>query len=79
MEEERKLIKTPLEDVERAGGAEMGEWFGSSLPRRFGDWRREYGYLRESVGVVDANYRAYLSFTGPDRVRYLNAILTNNI
>jgi len=28
---------------------------------------------------VDKNYRAYLSFTGPDRVRYLNAILTNSI
>ena len=32
-----------------------------------------------SVALIDKNYRAYLSFTGPDRVRYLNAILTNNI
>jgi aminomethyltransferase len=31
------------------------------------------------VALIDKNYRAYLSFTGPDRVRYLNAILTNNI
>ncbi len=62
-----------------ANGATVGTWFGSALPDRFGDWRVEYGYLRESVGVVDKNYRAYLSFTGPDRVRYLNAILTNNI
>jgi folate-binding protein YgfZ len=77
--EENKVISTPLEEIERAEGAEMGNWFGSSLPSRFGDWRVEYGYLRESVGVVDKNNRAYLSFTGPDRVRYLNAILTNNI
>jgi len=62
-----------------ANGAMVGTWFGCALPERFGDWRVEYGYLRESVGVVDKNYRAYLSFTGPDRVRYLNAILTNNI
>ena len=62
-----------------ANRATLGTWFGCALPDRFGDWRVEYGYLRESVGVVDKNYRAYLSFTGPDRVRYLNAILTNNI
>ena len=77
--EENKLVRTPLEKMERAEGAGMGNWFGSSLPSRFGDWRTEYGYLRESVGVVDKNYRAYLSFTGADRVRYLNAILTNSI
>src|SRR5208283_4838620 len=62
-----------------ANGATVGAWFGCALPDRFGDWRVEYGYLRESVGVVDKNYRAYLSFKGPDRVRYLNAILTNSI
>jgi aminomethyltransferase len=31
------------------------------------------------VALIDKNYRCHLSFTGPDRVRYLNAILTNNI
>jgi aminomethyltransferase len=29
--------------------------------------------------VIDKNYQAYFSFRGPDRVRYLNAILTNNV
>jgi folate-binding protein YgfZ len=49
------------------------------MPDDFGDWKSEYRYLRESVGLLDKNYRAYLRFTGPDRVRYLNAILTNDI
>ncbi len=57
----------------------MGTWFGCDLPDHFGDWRTEYRYARESVALIDKNYRAYLNFTGPDRVRYLNAILTNNI
>ena len=57
----------------------LGEWFGCALPDDFGDWNREYGWLRESVALLDKNYRAYLKFTGPDRVRYLNAILTNDI
>lgn len=29
--------------------------------------------------LVDKNYRVFLEFTGPDRVRYLNAVLTNNV
>jgi len=57
----------------------MGVWFGCELPDSFGDWRAEYRTLRESVALLDKNYRAYLEFTGPDRMRYLNAILTNDI
>lgn len=79
MKEQHEELRTALEAMHLANGATVGTWFGCALPDRFGDWRVEYGYLRESVGVVDKNYRAYLSFTGPDRVRYLNAILTNNI
>ncbi len=77
--EQSEEQRTPLEAMHLANGATLGTWFGCALPDRFGDWRVEYEYLRESAGVVDKNYRAYLSFTGPDRVRYLNAILTNNI
>lgn len=43
------------------------------------DWEQECRWLRETVGLVDKGYRAYLEFTGPDRLRYLNAILTNDI
>ena len=57
----------------------MGVWFGCALPDDFGDAAREYRFANQSVALIDKNYRAYLSFTGPDRVRYLNAILTNNI
>jgi folate-binding protein YgfZ len=72
-------IVTPLAELHRAAGARMGTWFGCALPDEFGDWREEYRFARASVALVDKNYRAYLEFTGPDRVRYLNAILTNNI
>ena len=57
----------------------MGTWFGCSLPSRFTTPAEEYRYARESVALVDKNYRAYIAFTGPDRARYLNAVLTNNI
>jgi folate-binding protein YgfZ len=57
----------------------MGVWFGCALPDYFGDAAAEFRSARDTVALVDKNYRAYPSFTGPDRVRYLNAILTNNI
>jgi folate-binding protein YgfZ len=57
----------------------MGVWFSCALPDYFGDPAAEYRSARDTVALIDKNYRAYLSFTGPDRVRYLNAILTNNI
>jgi folate-binding protein YgfZ len=72
-------IATPLAELHRENGAQIGTWFGCALPDNFGDWRKEYNFARESVALMDKNYRAYLDFTGPDRVRYLNAVLTNNV
>jgi folate-binding protein YgfZ len=72
-------IETPLDEVHKGAGATMGTWFGCVLPEYWTDARAEEEFARKSVALVDKNYRAYLSFSGPDRVRYLNAILTNNI
>jgi len=81
-------IETPLLGVHRNAGETIGTWFGCALPDSFtspagrGDtcnWLPEYRAARETVALIDKNYRAHLRFTGPDRVRYLNAILTNNI
>jgi len=75
----KATIDSPLLTVHQVEGASMGTWFGCVLPDSFGDWLTEYRAARESVALIDKNYRAYLRFTGPDRVRFLNAILTNNI
>src|SRR6266481_2802328 len=72
-------LPTPLAALHARSGAQLSNWFGCSLPSDFGDWLAEYRHLHDSVALLDKNYRAYLDFTGPDRVRYLNAILTNNI
>jgi folate-binding protein YgfZ len=74
-----KALNTPLAELHRSAGAQLGLWFGGTLPDDFGDWRGEYSFARNTLALIDKNYRTYLSFTGPDRVRYLNAILTNNI
>jgi folate-binding protein YgfZ len=75
----KPVIETPLLALHNTSGGRMGTWFGCALPDAFGDWLEEHCAAREGVALIDKNYRAYLRFTGPDRVRYLNAILTNNI
>lgn len=72
-------LETPLLEMHRSAGATVGEYFGALLPARFGDFAAEYSALREAVGLVDTNFRAFFSFTGPDRQRYVNAILTSNV
>lgn len=76
-------IETPLKSEHEKLGAHSvtkpGEYFGCTLPANYGDVQREYKFARESVALIDKNYRCVLSFTGSDRVRYLNAMLTGNI
>src|SRR5579862_2068217 len=72
-------LTTPLLELHLAAGATPAEYFGTNLPGSFGDFSAEYRALCESVGLVDSNYRAFFSFTGPDRQRYLNALLTSNV
>src|SRR5665213_3037680 len=72
-------LETPLLGMHKSAGANVGEYFGTALPASFGNFAAEYKTLRETVGLVDTNYRALFSFTGPDRQRYVNAILTSNV
>jgi len=70
---------TPLAELHRAAGAELAPYFGVALPAKFGDPLAEHRLARERVALVDTNFRAVFSLTGPDRVRYLNAVLTSNV
>lgn len=76
-------IETPLKAEHEKLGAtfstKSAEYFGCALPANYGDAQGEYKFARESAALVDKNYRAMFSFTGADRVRYLNAVLTGNI
>jgi folate-binding protein YgfZ len=77
--ESTEAIETPLAGLHKSAGATMATWFGCDLPDHWIDPRAEQEFARRSVALIDKNYRAYLSFAGPDRVRYLNAILTNTV
>lgn len=61
------------------GAASVGEYRGATAAARFGDPQAEFDALRSGCGVYDLGYRAKLSITGGDRVRWLNGMVTNNV
>jgi folate-binding protein YgfZ len=69
------------EDLAAAGFEQFqtGEYRGATSAARFGDPRAEFAALRGGCGVYDLGYRAKISLTGADRVRWLNGMVTNNI
>ena len=72
-------METPLAKLELAEGAKLADFTGCALPEVFSDFDAEYRAARESVALFDTNWHAAITLSGPDRVRYLNAIVTNDI
>jgi folate-binding protein YgfZ len=72
-------VDTPLLAHHRAVGAKLTEFCGCVLPEAFKDWESEWRAGRETVALFDTNWHAIILLKGPDRVRYLNAIVSNDI
>ncbi|HTW32289.1 MAG TPA: hypothetical protein VMD76_11470 [Candidatus Sulfotelmatobacter sp.] len=66
-------------DGEGLGAASVGEYCGAVSAARFSDPQAELRSLRAGCGVYDLGFRAKISLTGDDRVRWLNGMVTNNI
>src|SRR5258708_22061141 len=64
---------------EGLGAAGVSEYRGATTAARFGDPQAEFAALRGGCGVYDLGFRAKISLTGGDRVRWLNGMTTNNV
>lgn len=64
---------------EGLGATSVGEYRGATTAARFGDPQAEFAALRGGCGVYDFGFRAKISLTGGDRVRWLNGMVTNNV
>ena len=64
---------------EGLGAADVTEYRGAITAARFGDPQTEFAALRTGCGVYDLGFRAKISLTGSDRIRWLNGMVTNNI
>jgi len=63
----------------KAGEYKASEYRGATTAARFGDPQAEFAALRGGCGVYDLGFRAKISLTGGDRVRWLNGMTTNNV
>lgn len=68
-----------LTDFHRAHGAEIKEHGDWPLPVHFGDPMAEYRAVRSHVGLIDLSHRGLLQFTGPDRLSFLQGMLSNDL
>jgi folate-binding protein YgfZ len=64
---------------EGLGAEGVGEYRGATTAASFGDPQAEFAALRSGCGVYDLGFRAKISLTGGDRVRWLNGMVTNSI
>ena len=73
------ITESPLAELHRAAGAPLEPYFGVLLPAQFADPLAEQRIARQAAALVDTNFRAVFSLSGPDRARYLNAVMTSNV
>jgi folate-binding protein YgfZ len=79
------MATTPLQDALHADPGNqvrplaLTEYRGARTAARFADPQVEFAALLGGCGVYDLGFRARISLTGGDRVRWLNGMVTNNI
>src|ERR1700678_2567315 len=74
-----EFMETPLIELHQAAGAKLATYHGCVLPETFSTFEDEYRAARESLAIFDTNWHAIIELSGPDRLRYLNAIVSNNV
>jgi len=70
---------SPLIDFHTSNGAVFTERDGWLLPAHFGNPTDEYAAVRSTVGLIDLSHRGLLQFTGPDRLSFLQGMLSNDL
>ena len=56
-----------------------GEYRSATTAARFGNLQAEIAAMRGGCAVYDLGFRAKISLSGGDRVRWLNGMVTNNV
>lgn len=73
-------MNSPLLARHEAEAANIATFSACRLPESFApDWKDEWRLAREAVALFDTNWHAISVLTGPDRIRYLNAIVSNDV
>lgn len=72
-------MELPTFRHQRSLGATFAERFGWTVPVDYGDPVAEARAVREAVGLADRSDRGKVRLAGPDRVAFLQALVTNDL
>ena len=79
------MVSTPLQDAlgarpeNKAYAVVEADYRGATTTARFTDPQSEFTALQNGCGIYDLGFRAWISLTGGDRLRWMNGMVTNNI
>lgn len=73
------LLQTPLHDWHAAHGGRMVEFGGWHMPVQYTSITEEHHAVRRAAGLFDIAHMGRLKFSGPDRERFLDHLLTNDV
>jgi aminomethyltransferase len=71
--------RSSLTDFHKDNGAIFSERDGWLLPIHFGNPAAEYTAARSTCGFIDLSHRGLLQLTGPDRLSFLQGMLSNDL
>ena len=74
-----ELFLTPLHDWHATHGGRMVEFGGWHMPVQYTSIIEEHHAVRRAAGLFDIAHMGRLRFTGPDRERFLDHLLTNDV
>ena len=75
-----ELKRTPLYDAHVAAGATMVEFGGGEMPIQYPTGSiTEHLYVRRHCGSFDGSHMGRLSVEGPERVEFLQKVLSSNV
>ena len=77
--EETQLKRTPLFEIHTALGARMVEFGGWEMPVLYSGILQGHLAVRQAAGLFDISHMGEFLFDGPDSLKFLNQLLTNNL
>jgi aminomethyltransferase len=77
--EETPLKRTPLFDTHTALSARMVEFGGWEMPVLYSGIAEEHHAVRQAAGLFDISHMGEFLFDGPDALKFLNQLLTNDL
>ncbi|MBD7935884.1 MULTISPECIES: glycine cleavage system aminomethyltransferase GcvT [Cytobacillus] len=74
-----QLKKTPLHDIYQQYGGKTIDFGGWDLPVQFSSIKEEHEAVRTKAGLFDVSHMGEIEVKGPDSLRYLQKMMTNDV